>query len=121
MGNSLKNPSCLSSAVMGMSVGAGVCPQSHPGVGSVTVSSCTLKTVNVKRIVMRDPNRIDRIAELLVKVWKLAPDLRLGQLMINIDTKSSVPDLFYLEDDQMEIVLQSIYEKQLLVKSKKDK
>jgi hypothetical protein len=50
---------------------------------------------------MRDPNRIRRIAEKLVKVWGYTPDCRLGQLVSNL--KGLGPqDIFYFEDDQLE-------------------
>lgn len=50
---------------------------------------------------MRDPNRIDPMLELIREVWKAHPDLRLGQLIINLsDTSNGKPELFYLEDDE---------------------
>jgi uncharacterized protein YihD (DUF1040 family) len=48
---------------------------------------------------MRDPARIDRIVGLLRRYWHQYPDLRLGQLIVNV-TGSSDP--FYREDDQTE-------------------
>lgn len=68
---------------------------------------------------MRDPNRIDRIIELLRQAWHRNPDWRLNQLIINAANVPSgyykpvgdglrvVPEdglglIFYLEDDVME-------------------
>ena len=48
---------------------------------------------------MRDPERIDRIVELLRRYWHQYPDQRLGQLIVNV-TGSSDP--FYREDDETE-------------------
>lgn len=68
---------------------------------------------------MRDPKRIDRVLELLAKYWHAAPDLRLGQIVVNcLPTeersgsgngrvwKSEGPiDPFYAEDDVIEAAL----------------
>lgn len=48
---------------------------------------------------MRDPNRINRICELLSEVWKQYPDWRLGQLLFNLTGRY---DMFYVEDDTIE-------------------
>ena len=42
----------------------------------------------------RDDNRIDVLLDLLGQVWDLYPDMRFGQLIINLDL-----DNFYKEDD----------------------
>lgn len=42
----------------------------------------------------RDSNRIDTLLDLLGQVWDLYPDMRFGQLIINLDL-----DNFYKEDD----------------------
>jgi len=62
---------------------------------------------------MRDPKRIDPILNQLKALWTTYPDLRLGQLMENIkstlpDKTGWGPDLFNLEDDVMEEVIQKI-------------
>jgi uncharacterized protein YihD (DUF1040 family) len=51
-------------------------------------------------VVMRDPNRIDHILNLLKQMWKQVPDWRLGQLLINLTYRNE--DLYYLEDDKLE-------------------
>jgi uncharacterized protein YihD (DUF1040 family) len=51
-------------------------------------------------VVMRDPNRIDHILNLLKQMWKETPDWRLGQLLINLTYRNE--DLYYLEDDKLE-------------------
>lgn len=51
---------------------------------------------------MRDPNRIDEINGLFLKIWKCVPDWRFGQLLSNlmgyIYTQTGF-DPFYVEDD----------------------
>ncbi len=49
---------------------------------------------------MRDPDRIERILNLLKKVWKNEPDQRLCQLLSNACYPKQ--DLFYVEDDDLE-------------------
>lgn len=56
---------------------------------------------------MRDPERIDRICELLRQTWHTVPDLRLGQLVVNLLGN----DPFYVEDDTTEQVLEYVSEK----------
>jgi len=48
---------------------------------------------------MRDPNRINEIIEALRDCWKKYPDLRLGQLIYNLN-KSGNRDVFFPEDDK---------------------
>ncbi len=56
---------------------------------------------------VRDPERIDRVIELLRETWKLVPDWRLTQLVVNAaDTKVEATVLFHLEDDSFERKLQ---------------
>ena len=49
---------------------------------------------------MRDPERIPEILDELRKVWEKSPDLRLGQLIDNIVTRTPCP-LFYIEDEDL--------------------
>ena len=57
----------------------------------------------------REPERIDRMIELLREAWHLFPDFRLTQLVINAsDTRHDCGPLFYLEDDKMEEKLQRL-------------
>ena len=51
---------------------------------------------------MRDPARIERVMLKLAQVWGTAPDLRLGQLVLNLAGKA---DPFHLEDDRLEAAL----------------
>ena len=55
---------------------------------------------------MRDPKRIDRIIELIRMLWKLAPDLRLGQ-MLCIFGEIENQDIFAIEDTEVESSLLS--------------
>ena len=59
----------------------------------------------------RDPNRIDRMVELLRRAWQRNPDWRLTQLVINATDTSYDCDkpsecglglVYYIEDDIME-------------------
>ena len=65
---------------------------------------------------MRDPKRIDEVLNRLKKLWKTYPDLRLGQLIVNItynpDDPNASNDLFYLEDDKFIVALED-YQKKL--------
>ena len=47
---------------------------------------------------MRDPERIDEFCGKLRAVWKAHPDLRFGQLVMNIYQLSGNTSFFYLED-----------------------
>ena len=48
---------------------------------------------------MRDPKRIDKVLKVLGDNWKKLPDLRLGQLICNVQSAAG-DDLFYVEDDE---------------------
>lgn len=50
---------------------------------------------------MRDPARINRIIEKLRAYWHAHPDQRLGQLIVNLATRSHQKP-FYVEDDVIE-------------------
>lgn len=58
---------------------------------------------------MRDKKRIKRILGKLEKVWTEGSDLRLGQGLSNI-AKSREIDLFYLEDEELERILDILIE-----------
>lgn len=49
---------------------------------------------------MRDPNRIDEILNTVKTVWNQYPDMRFGQLVVNV----LGIDPFYVEDD---VILQA--------------
>ena len=51
----------------------------------------------------KDPKRIKRILELIKKVWIENPELRLCQLIGN---NFSVKDLYYIEDSELEKILE---------------
>lgn len=62
---------------------------------------------------MRDPNRIHKVLDYVRRVWERNPDLRLGQLIVNL-TSERFADLFYVEDEQLLDVLRrelDIYER----------
>ncbi len=52
---------------------------------------------------MRDIDRIDRICDKLKEAWKIVPDQRLGQFILNYITSEAL--LFYYEDDKTEQAL----------------
>lgn len=53
---------------------------------------------------MRNPERIDPIIENLRALWKDVPDVRLGQLLINVIALCpGNPDPFYVEDDVLDL------------------
>ena len=49
---------------------------------------------------MRDPARIDDMLELLGEIWRLEPDLRLGQLVFNAARmrEPELQDVYSIED-----------------------
>lgn len=52
---------------------------------------------------MRDPDRIDKLTELLREAWHLCPDFRLTQLVMVVSDKAhDVGVLWHVEDDTME-------------------
>lgn len=63
---------------------------------------------------MRDPKRINRIINKLSIVWQNQPDLRLNQLIESIIKYNQYKgDIFYLEDDDFEIMLNNLLFKNL--------
>lgn len=59
---------------------------------------------------MRNPNRIDRILNEIRIIWKQYPDLRLGQLILNVIEN---PALYYIEDEELVELLKQTYLKEL--------
>lgn len=59
---------------------------------------------------MRNPNRIDRILNEIRIIWKKYPDLRLGQLILNVIED---PALYYIEDEELVKLLKQTYLKEL--------
>ena len=51
---------------------------------------------------MRNQQRIQKILDLLEKVWQEVPDWRLGQLIENIARDMGWNDAYYMEDDDLE-------------------
>lgn len=47
---------------------------------------------------MRKPERIPKILKEVEKIWQKFPDLRLGQLLLNVLRD---PALYYVEDDEL--------------------
>ena len=55
---------------------------------------------------MRDINRIPEILNELAAIWQKYPDLRLGQLLLNV---VGDPMLYYLEDKDLIDTLKGYY------------
>lgn len=55
---------------------------------------------------MRNPDRIQSVLNEIKKVWLKYPDLRLGQLILNVENQTN---LYYVEDDRLIELLKSIY------------
>lgn len=59
-------------------------------------------------MIPRDPNRIDRVVELLREAWRLQPDFRLTQLVMVVSDKPEDGGAVWLTgDDTMEQKLQA--------------
>jgi len=51
---------------------------------------------------MRDPDRIDAMLADLAAVWRKNPDMRLGQLVVNlVRPKEPCPEVFSFEDTKL--------------------
>ena len=55
---------------------------------------------------MKDPNRIDETIEVMKRIWKKNPQLRLCQLIGNIFSG----DNYHIEDDVLVSKLKEVYE-----------
>ena len=55
---------------------------------------------------MRNPDRIDKILDEIKQVWEKYPDMRLGQLLLNV---LQDPVLYYVEDDELTAALKDYY------------
>lgn len=60
---------------------------------------------------MRNPERIPRILEKIEAIWINEPDTRLGQLLVNFAPLRMQSDIFYFEDDNLEVELDKKIEK----------
>lgn len=48
---------------------------------------------------MRDPDRIPEILTVLEQIWKISPDMRLCQILVN--ATNCTGDMFYIEDHKL--------------------
>ena len=55
---------------------------------------------------MKDPKRIEKIMELIIKIWEENPNLRLNQLIGNC---FEAKDLYYVDDELLEKALREKY------------
>lgn len=52
---------------------------------------------------MRDPERIDRILDVLRDYWIANPDLRLAQIIVSAaNPRTPCPEVFHVEDEVIE-------------------
>jgi uncharacterized protein YihD (DUF1040 family) len=58
---------------------------------------------------MRDIKRIRKICNMLASAWEMVPDLRLSQLMFNVE--SEVGPLFYIEDEELILYIKDYCQK----------
>lgn len=56
---------------------------------------------------LKDSYRVQRITNKLITIWSQNNDFRLGQLLINVikPTPANTSELFYLEDEKLEQML----------------
>lgn len=57
---------------------------------------------------MRDPNRIKTVLEVVEHYWEQNPDMRLGQLLLNV---ARDPALYYMEDEDLICHVIGLYER----------
>ena len=57
---------------------------------------------------MRDPRRIPKVLNGLCDIWERYPDIRLGQLLMNV---ASDPILYNIEDEELVKKVKEYYEK----------
>lgn len=55
---------------------------------------------------MRNPERIPKILNEIQKIWQQYPDLRFGQLILNLEYR--LP-LYNVEDEELVAALKSLY------------
>lgn len=55
---------------------------------------------------MRNPKRIKKCLRKIEEVWSKYPDLRLGQLILNVIND---PALYYIEDEELVELLEEYY------------
>lgn len=60
---------------------------------------------------MRDPERIDKVLDEIRKIWKNMPDLRLFQLLLNLEHYDA--PLYQIEDDELVARLKVMYNDKL--------
>lgn len=62
---------------------------------------------------MRDPKRIDKMTELINKIWHLYPDMRFWQIINILEFPEELrgKDLFYVEDDVWEEIFKNTLKK----------
>jgi hypothetical protein len=58
---------------------------------------------------MRDKKRIDEFCKALAENWHRVPDWRFGQLISNIYA-GQTRDIFFIEDDEMQALIESYFE-----------
>lgn len=58
----------------------------------------------------REPERVKRMLGLLEQLWTKYPQLRLGQLLSNVDARFDT-NVFFLEDAEVEAAMKKVLDK----------
>ncbi len=56
---------------------------------------------------MRNPDRIDKVLDIIREIWEKNPDLRLGQLLLNLVSDANI--LYWVEDEELIKGLKNMY------------
>ena len=62
-----------------------------------------------------------RVLEILANSWRTFPELRLGQLIVNVSGHRSENDVFYVEDAEMLSDIADFTEKHIIYADKESK
>lgn len=63
---------------------------------------------------MRDIDRIPRILNTLRECWETVPDWRFGQFIENLKRGIGCEDMFYIEDEDFEEILEKLFPKEYI-------
>jgi hypothetical protein len=55
----------------------------------------------------RDPKRVERMLELIGELWRKYPQLRLGQLLVNVEHRFTCC-AFSIEDEEVEAAMRKV-------------
>jgi hypothetical protein len=58
---------------------------------------------------MRDPKRIPEFLGRIRRLWETYPDLRFGQLLLNVINADNITSFYYMEDNKLIEILEKEY------------